>query len=180
MDSSVTSPSDRPPTVTANERVTGGCHVLELDPGEDIAVELVPADELLARVQRGEVAHSLILVALARMFDPAMREAWGAAGRDRASASFSLEAMGRGDRIHGSRIIGFGFMDQPSHVMPHGQLRIDGKGPLRRAVHPRDAGVTLGGQAGRRHRAEVQSGRRMIACSLFVREAKQNHTTFKH
>jgi 8-oxo-dGTP pyrophosphatase MutT (NUDIX family) len=42
---------------------------LELDPGEDIAVELLPLDEVVRRVRSGEIRHSLVLTALMRVAD---------------------------------------------------------------------------------------------------------------
>ena len=40
-----------------------------LDPGEDIAVVLVPLDELPAQIAAGEIAHSLVITALSRVLD---------------------------------------------------------------------------------------------------------------
>lgn len=42
---------------------------LELDPGEDIVVELLPLEEVRRRVESGEIRHSLVLTALARVMD---------------------------------------------------------------------------------------------------------------
>lgn len=42
---------------------------LELDPGEDIVVELLALDEVARRVRSGEIRHSLVLTALARVLD---------------------------------------------------------------------------------------------------------------
>jgi len=42
---------------------------LELDPGEDIAVTVLPMDEVRRRVASGEIRHSLVLTALARILD---------------------------------------------------------------------------------------------------------------
>ncbi len=41
----------------------------ELDEGEDIEVELISADQLLSKVQSGEIRHSLVLSALSRVFN---------------------------------------------------------------------------------------------------------------
>ncbi len=37
---------------------------LQMDPGEDIEVVLVPSDEVDDRIRRGEVDHSLVISAL--------------------------------------------------------------------------------------------------------------------
>lgn len=42
-------------------------HELEQDPGEDLRVEVAPLAEVLARIERGEIAHSLVVCALARV-----------------------------------------------------------------------------------------------------------------
>ena len=42
---------------------------LELDPGEDIAVERLALDEVARRVRSGEIRHSLVITALARILD---------------------------------------------------------------------------------------------------------------
>jgi 8-oxo-dGTP pyrophosphatase MutT (NUDIX family) len=42
---------------------------LELDPGEDIVVELLALDEVARRVRSGEIRHSLVITALARVLD---------------------------------------------------------------------------------------------------------------
>jgi 8-oxo-dGTP pyrophosphatase MutT (NUDIX family) len=44
-------------------------HALELDPGEDIAVAELEEDALRAAIAAGEVRHSLVLCALARVLD---------------------------------------------------------------------------------------------------------------
>jgi ADP-ribose pyrophosphatase len=44
-------------------------HELELDGGEDIAVHELSLDDLRARIAKGEVRHSLVLTALARVID---------------------------------------------------------------------------------------------------------------
>lgn len=44
-------------------------HALELDPGEDIAVETLELDEVFAHIRAGTIRHSLVLCALARLFD---------------------------------------------------------------------------------------------------------------
>ncbi len=44
-------------------------HDLELDSGEDITVVELALDEVRARVLRGEIRHSLVLTALARILD---------------------------------------------------------------------------------------------------------------
>ncbi|MCZ6598717.1 MAG: NUDIX hydrolase [Planctomycetota bacterium] len=44
-------------------------HPLELDPGEDIVVDTLPLEEARAAVARGEVRHSLVVSALARVLD---------------------------------------------------------------------------------------------------------------
>jgi ADP-ribose pyrophosphatase len=44
-------------------------HELDLDEGEDIQVLEVPLEEVQARVARGEIRHSLVLTALARILD---------------------------------------------------------------------------------------------------------------
>ncbi|TAJ15621.1 MAG: NUDIX hydrolase [Planctomycetota bacterium] len=44
-------------------------HELEQDPGEDLCVEVVPFADALARVASGEIAHSLVVCALARVAD---------------------------------------------------------------------------------------------------------------
>ncbi len=41
----------------------------DLDAGEDIAVELVPLDRVAALVRDGRLRHSLVVSALARVFD---------------------------------------------------------------------------------------------------------------
>ncbi len=42
---------------------------VELDPGEDIAVQALTRDEVLERIASGEIRHSLVLCALARILD---------------------------------------------------------------------------------------------------------------
>lgn len=42
---------------------------IELDPGEDITVETLDLDDVRARVDSGEISHSLVLSALARVLD---------------------------------------------------------------------------------------------------------------
>jgi ADP-ribose pyrophosphatase len=42
-------------------------HELEPDPGEDLRVEVAPFEQALARVESGEIAHSLVICALARV-----------------------------------------------------------------------------------------------------------------
>jgi 8-oxo-dGTP pyrophosphatase MutT (NUDIX family) len=44
-------------------------HDLDLDSGEDITVVELPLPEVRARVLRGEIRHSLVLTALARILD---------------------------------------------------------------------------------------------------------------
>jgi 8-oxo-dGTP pyrophosphatase MutT (NUDIX family) len=44
-------------------------HDLDLDSGEDITVLELTLDEIRARVARGEIRHSLVLTALARVLD---------------------------------------------------------------------------------------------------------------
>ena len=44
-------------------------HEVELDPGEDITVETLDLDDVRARVDTGEISHSLVLSALARVLD---------------------------------------------------------------------------------------------------------------
>jgi 8-oxo-dGTP pyrophosphatase MutT (NUDIX family) len=44
-------------------------HELELDSGEDITVLELPLDDVRARIARGEIRHSLVLTALARVLD---------------------------------------------------------------------------------------------------------------
>jgi 8-oxo-dGTP pyrophosphatase MutT (NUDIX family) len=44
-------------------------HDLELDSGEDIKVVELPLDEVRERIARGEIRHSLVLTALARVLD---------------------------------------------------------------------------------------------------------------
>ena len=44
-------------------------HEIELDPGEDIVVETVPLPELVAAIQAGEIRHSLVIAAVARITD---------------------------------------------------------------------------------------------------------------
>ena len=44
-------------------------HDLDLDSGEDISVVELPLDEVRDRVLRGEIRHSLVLTALARILD---------------------------------------------------------------------------------------------------------------
>jgi 8-oxo-dGTP pyrophosphatase MutT (NUDIX family) len=66
-------------------------HDQELDPGEDIAVETLELDELCERIRTGEIRHSLVLCALARVLD--LRGPHGAQLEDR--------SQGRG--LRGSR-----------------------------------------------------------------------------
>jgi ADP-ribose pyrophosphatase len=44
-------------------------HPLELDPGEDIAVETLELDEVRARIRTGAIRHSLVITALSRVLD---------------------------------------------------------------------------------------------------------------
>jgi ADP-ribose pyrophosphatase len=44
-------------------------HEPELDPGEDIAIETISADEARARIASGAVSHSLVISALSRVLD---------------------------------------------------------------------------------------------------------------
>ena len=44
-------------------------HALELDDGEDIAVLELSLDEVRARIASGEIRHSLVITALARVLD---------------------------------------------------------------------------------------------------------------
>lgn len=44
-------------------------HALELDPGEDIAVETLDLDDVARRIRSGEIRHSLVVAALARVLD---------------------------------------------------------------------------------------------------------------
>lgn len=44
-------------------------HAQHQDPGEDITIELVPLDEVVARVHDGRIAHSLVISALSRVLD---------------------------------------------------------------------------------------------------------------
>lgn len=44
-------------------------HPLELDPGEDIVVDTVTTDELVAAIRSGAIRHSLVVSALSRVFD---------------------------------------------------------------------------------------------------------------
>lgn len=44
-------------------------HELELDPGEDIVVETLALDEVRRRIASGEIRHSLVVAALARVLD---------------------------------------------------------------------------------------------------------------
>lgn len=44
-------------------------HELSLDSGEDIAVVELPLDEVRQRIARGEIRHSLVITALARVLD---------------------------------------------------------------------------------------------------------------
>ena len=44
-------------------------HEIEPDPGEDLTTGLLSPTELLSAVQEGRIAHSLVLCALARVFD---------------------------------------------------------------------------------------------------------------
>ncbi|MDF1799457.1 MAG: NUDIX hydrolase [Planctomycetota bacterium] len=44
-------------------------HALDLDPGEDIAVELIDWPDVAARVHDGTLAHTLVVSALARVVD---------------------------------------------------------------------------------------------------------------
>lgn len=48
-------------------------HELELDPGEDIAVDTLPLEEARELVQRGVIRHSLVITALARLLDLRVR-----------------------------------------------------------------------------------------------------------
>ncbi len=54
-------------------------HGVELDPGEDIVVDALSEDEVMERIAAGEIRHSLVLSALARIFDlrPAFRSREG-------------------------------------------------------------------------------------------------------
>ena len=44
-------------------------HALELDPGEDIAVDTLTLDEARAEIESGAIRHSLVICALARLLD---------------------------------------------------------------------------------------------------------------
>jgi ADP-ribose pyrophosphatase len=44
-------------------------HELELDPGEDIVVETLDLEEVARRIRAGEIRHSLVVAALARVLD---------------------------------------------------------------------------------------------------------------
>jgi 8-oxo-dGTP pyrophosphatase MutT (NUDIX family) len=44
-------------------------HEQGLDSGEDIVIDTVPLDDVRAMVARGEIKHSLVITALARMLD---------------------------------------------------------------------------------------------------------------
>jgi ADP-ribose pyrophosphatase len=44
-------------------------HPVELDPGEDIAVTTLSLEEVRAAIETGEIRHSLVLCALARVLD---------------------------------------------------------------------------------------------------------------
>ena len=44
-------------------------HEIEPDPGEDLVCALLPVEEVLRAVRAGEIRHSLVLCALARVFD---------------------------------------------------------------------------------------------------------------
>jgi 8-oxo-dGTP pyrophosphatase MutT (NUDIX family) len=44
-------------------------HELELDSGEDIAVDSLTLEEVRAEIERGAIRHSLVICALARLFD---------------------------------------------------------------------------------------------------------------
>ena len=48
-------------------------HELELDPGEDIAVDTLELEEARELVARGEIRHSLVISALARLLDLRVR-----------------------------------------------------------------------------------------------------------
>jgi hypothetical protein len=41
----------------------------DLDPGEDITVDTLDPDEVRDAVRKGEMRHSLVICALARVFD---------------------------------------------------------------------------------------------------------------
>jgi 8-oxo-dGTP pyrophosphatase MutT (NUDIX family) len=44
-------------------------HPLELDPGEDIAVDTLELEEVRARIRTGAIRHSLVITALSRVLD---------------------------------------------------------------------------------------------------------------
>lgn len=44
-------------------------HEQEMDPGEDIAVRLLSVTEVLAGIRSGEISHSLVICAIARVLD---------------------------------------------------------------------------------------------------------------
>lgn len=44
-------------------------HPKELDPGEDIAVRLLPLDEVRRRIAAGDIRHTLVISALCRVLD---------------------------------------------------------------------------------------------------------------
>jgi len=49
-------------------------HPLELDPGEDIVVDTLAPDELVAAIRSGAIRHSLVVSALSRVLDLRVRE----------------------------------------------------------------------------------------------------------
>jgi ADP-ribose pyrophosphatase len=44
-------------------------HAQGLDAGEDIAIDTLELDDVRARIERGEIRHSLVITALARVID---------------------------------------------------------------------------------------------------------------
>ncbi len=48
-------------------------HALELDPGEDIVVDTLGLDELVAAIRNGSIRHSLVVSALSRVLDLRVR-----------------------------------------------------------------------------------------------------------
>lgn len=49
-------------------------HPLELDPGEDIVVDTLTRDELVAAIRSGTIRHSLVVSALSRVLDLRVRD----------------------------------------------------------------------------------------------------------
>jgi len=48
-------------------------HALELDPGEDIVVDTLSPDELVAAIRQGSIRHALVVSALSRVLDLRVR-----------------------------------------------------------------------------------------------------------